>query len=153
MRSGHLQEEDSKVSRRPQVQDHILTFRTIGLRSWESTEPLSFSYPLFSYSRLTFTTPPALKLPTALRFICCLRILHPFLRGECLSRSAGKRCPSHLVKHDGGGGGSVCVAVALPRERRVSVSWTTPKMCLNAHLLPMSHRVAICPHIEERALG
>lgn len=113
------------MSHRTQVQDCILTFRTIGLRSWESTEPLFFSCPLFSYHRLTFTTPLALELPTALRFRCCLRILHPFLRGERLPGQLAKGVPvspghgSHLVKH-GGGGGSGCGAVALPKERRVS---------------------------------
>lgn len=146
------------MSRRTPVQVRILTFRTIGLRSWESTEPLFFSCPLFSYHRLTFTTPPALQLPTALRVRCCLRILHPFLRGESLPGQPAKGVPvspghgSHLLKH-GGGGGSGCGAVALPKERRASLSWTTPKLCLSEHLLSISHSVAICPHIEERALG
>lgn len=140
------------MSHRTQVQDCILTFRTIGLRIWESTEPLSFSYSLFSYYRLTFTTPPALELPAALRFRCCLRILHPFLRGESLPGPLAKVVPvspghgSHLVKHDDGGG-SGCGAVALLKERRVSESWTTPKMCLSELLLSISHSMIICPHI------
>lgn len=63
--------------------------------------------PIFSYHRLTCTTSPALQLPTALKFICCLGILHPFFRGWTLTGSARRKvsltCPfslsygSHIV--------------------------------------------------------